>query len=159
MLFTLVLAGLFGYLTFKYTKSFEAWNRQFVWLFVVFGVVYTLMFLSDFFLWKTVARKYLEKNNASSSNWRTRKRKLPPMIVKLRRFKRKFNVNGAYYMWKLYFMEFVESMNQLSNCFTLYLCTLPVHVTSSLALVLSADAFFVFISCNKRRRRQEETGR
>ena len=38
MLFSLGIAGLFVYITFLYTKSFQAWHRPGVWVFMVFAV-------------------------------------------------------------------------------------------------------------------------
>ena len=36
MLFSLGIAGLFVYITYLYTKNFQAWHRPGVWVFMVF---------------------------------------------------------------------------------------------------------------------------
>ena len=51
-----------------------------------------------------------------------------------------FTLNGKYFLWKLYCFEFLESINQIVNMTLIYLCTLPVHVTSILCVVLCLDA-------------------
>ena len=51
MLFSLGIAGLFVYITFLYTKSFQAWHRPGVWVFMVFAVLYMLMTIQYLFIW------------------------------------------------------------------------------------------------------------
>ena len=50
MLFSLGIAGLFVYITFLYTKKFEAWHRPGVWVFMLFAVLYMLSILVYIFL-------------------------------------------------------------------------------------------------------------
>ena len=43
MLFSLGIAGLFVYITYLYTKSFQAWHRPGVWVFMAFALLYVLL--------------------------------------------------------------------------------------------------------------------
>ena len=51
-----------------------------------------------------------------------------------------FKLNGKYFLWKLYFFEIVEGINQIINMKSIYLCTLPLQVTLTLFAILSLDA-------------------
>lgn len=53
-----------------------------------------------------------------------------------------FNINGILFLWKLYLFEFIESINQIVNLATVYLCTLPVEVTASMCILFAIDAFY-----------------
>ena len=52
MLFSLGIAGLFIYITFLYTKKFQAWHRPGVWVFMVFAVLYVVAVEISFFVEK-----------------------------------------------------------------------------------------------------------
>ena len=55
-------------------------------------------------------------------------------------FRSLFKLNGKYFLWRLYYIEFLESINQILNMMSIYLCTLPVQATSILCAILSLDA-------------------
>ena len=61
MLFSLGIAGLFVYITFLYTKKFQAWHRPGVWVFMVFAVLFTLLNLLYIITWKKTAKTYSKK--------------------------------------------------------------------------------------------------
>ena len=61
MLFSFCIAGLFIFITFKYTKGFEAWHREGVWVFMVFAVLFTFLNLLYFITWKKIAKTYSKK--------------------------------------------------------------------------------------------------
>ena len=62
LLFSLLIAGLFVYITFLYTKKFQAWHRPWVWVFMVFSICYTLSILVYLFTWKKIAKSYYKNN-------------------------------------------------------------------------------------------------
>ena len=131
MLFSLGIAGLFVYITFLYTKSFQAWHRPGVWVFMVFAVLFTLLNLLNIITWKKVAKSH-SKNGGE-------KKKSAFIIL---RYKHMFNINGVLYLRKLYLFEFIESINQIVNVTTIYLCMMPIQATTSFCIVLAVDAFY-----------------
>jgi Ca2+/Na+ antiporter len=133
MLFSLGIAGLFVYITFLYTKKFQAWHRPGVWVFMVFAVLYTLMTFLYLCRWKKIAKSF-SKTKA--------KRNSRSLVRKFLQFRKMFRINGVLFLWKLYLFEFIESINQLLNIVTVYPCTIPVEVTSSMCLCLSIDALY-----------------
>ncbi len=131
MLFSFCIAGLFIFITFKYTKGFEAWHREGVWVFMVFAVLFTFLNLLYFITWKKIAKTYSKKDG---------EREKSAFIIL--RYKNMFNINGVLYLRKLYLFEFIESINQIVNVTTVYLCTMPREVTISFCIVLAVDAFY-----------------
>ena len=60
LLFALLNAILFTYVTFLYTKNFQSWNRPRVWLFVIFALFYLLLILKFLCTWKKLAQNFSE---------------------------------------------------------------------------------------------------
>ena len=52
MFFSLFISAMFIYITFLYTKSFRAWHRPFVWLFIVFALLYLLLVVKLLCTWR-----------------------------------------------------------------------------------------------------------
>ncbi len=53
----------------------------------------------------------------------------------------KLQVNGQWFLWKLYVSELFESVQQCINLVTVYLCSLPVEWTAFLCLGLAVECF------------------
>ena len=64
MLFSLGIAGLFVYITFLYTKKFQAWHRPGVWVFMVFAVLYVVLVVKCLWTWRKVATAFTEQQQA-----------------------------------------------------------------------------------------------
>ena len=111
MLFSLGIAGLFVYITYLYTKNFQAWHRPGVWVFMVFAVLYTLFTLMYLFRWKKLAKSY--------SKYKT-DRKNQSLVRKFIQLRKMFSLNGVLFLWKLYLFEFIESINQVVNISAAY---------------------------------------
>ena len=131
LLFPLGISGLFVYITFLYTKDFQVWHRPWVWIFMVLALLYAFLPLVFCLRWKKIAKRFRKVSNSA------RKRSLAGTIF---HFRRLFRLNGKYFLWKLYYFEFLESINQILNMMSIYLCTLPVQATSTLCAILSLDA-------------------
>ena len=50
-------------------------------------------------------------------------------------------INGPFFLWKLYVLEVIESIMQIINFFTVYLCSLPVEVSAIFGIALGMDSF------------------
>ena len=131
LLFPLGISGVFFYITFLYTKGFQAWHRQWVWIFMVMASLYAFLPSHFCLRWKKIVEHFRKVSNSA------RKRSLVRAIF---HFRSLFKLNGKYFLWKLYFFEFLESINQILNMMSIYLCTLPVQATSTLCAILSLDA-------------------
>ena len=64
MLFSLGIAGLFVYITFLYTKKFQAWHRPGVWVFMVFAVLYVVLVVKCLWTWKKMATAFTKEQQA-----------------------------------------------------------------------------------------------
>jgi hypothetical protein len=116
-----------------YTKGFHAWHRPGLWVFMVFSISYTFLILVYLFRWKKIAKSY------STKRWDERHQSYSRKITQIWRA---FGINGVLFLWKLYLFEVLESINQIINLTTVYLCTLPVEATSSMCMIFAMDAFY-----------------
>ena len=141
MFFLLAVAGLFVYITFLYTKSFRAWHREWVWLFLLFAVLYSFLAVLYIFSWKQLVKNLFARLKSRNNLIKVKKGgvSIAKVIMRLRT---DFRINGTLYLWKLYFFEFLESVNQLVNLNTVYLCTLPVEMTTSICFLLAFDSVY-----------------
>jgi len=64
MLFSLGIAALFVYITFLYTKKFQAWHRPGVWVFMVFAVLYVVLVVKCLWTWRKVATAFTKEQQA-----------------------------------------------------------------------------------------------
>ena len=136
LFFSLGIAGLFVYITYLYTKQFQAWHREWVWLCMVFAALYTILGLWYMFRWKQIVLAEKVANTKLTQNKRKRS-----CVRTLSKIKENFSINGPFFLWKLYCLEFVESVNQVLNCVTIYLCALPKEITICMCIVFAIDAF------------------
>ena len=60
MFLSLGVGGLFIYITYMYTKSFQAWFRPWVWTFAVLAMLYGLLVIKWMWTWKHLAETFTE---------------------------------------------------------------------------------------------------
>ena len=124
LLFSLGVAGLFVYITFLYTKGFHAWHRPGVWVFMVFAVLYLLLVAKWCWTWRKVATAFTEQQalNKESQGVRTRSRsaveRAKQAAGNAKNIYQKFQVNGQWFLWKMYVSELFESAQQCLNLVT-----------------------------------------
>ena len=137
MLFSLGITGLFVYIVYLYTKTFQAWHRPGMWVFMVFAFFYTLLPLIYLFSWKKIAKSYTKTQVGSR-----RSQSAEGIFFRLKNMWNMLSINGALFLWKLYLFELIESINQLVNFVTVYLWMFPVEVTVSICVGLSMDSLY-----------------
>ena len=148
MLFSLGIAGLFVYITYLYTKKFQAWHRPGVWVFMVFAVLYVLLVVKCLWTWKKMATAFTKEQQADKDKEQGRLTRSKSAIERAKEAAgnaknvyQKFQVNGQWFLWKLYVSELFESAQQCINLVTVYLCSLPVGWTASMCLGLAIECF------------------
>ncbi len=146
MLFSLGIAGLFVYITFLYTKSFQAWHRPGVWVFMVFAVLYVVLVAKCLWTWKKMATAFTKEQQAEKDKGQGERTRSKSAIERVKQaagnaknIYEKLQVNGQWFLWKLYVSELFESAQQCINLVTVYLCSLPVGWTASICLGLAVD--------------------
>lgn len=138
ILFMLIIAGMFGYITYQYTSYFNNFHREFVWLFMVMGLLFVLVVLYYLIRWKHTANTFMEEER------KTQEETEEAATTFFERAKAKYNsfqIFGKNYLWQLYASEMYESIIQTINIFTVYTCSLPVGWTSVMCIALSIDCF------------------
>mgnify|MGYP001349609292 CR=1 FL=1 len=145
--FSLGIAGLFVYITVLYTKSFQAWHRPWVWLFLVFAALYVLLVVKFLCTWKTMAESFTKLEQICTGGEKDgeligTKSAIKRAKMAARNAKNvyeKLKVNGPWFLWKLYFLELLESAQQCANLLTIYLCSLPVVCTIPVCFGITID--------------------
>ena len=107
LFFLLVLSGFSWYLVYEYTVHLRRFDREWVWIYIVLGVLYILTIIFLLKTWKSVARDYTRRAVTGRDPHRG--------AAGIIHFYRETFINGKYYLWKLYFIELLESFNQLNN--------------------------------------------
>ena len=117
MMLSLAIAGLFVYITSLYTKGFQVWNRHGVWVFMIFALLYVLLVMKFLCGWRKLATSFTEqqqagreKNQDVSQLSRDARNDVKRMAINARVTYNKFQINGQWFLWKLYAFELVESL-------------------------------------------------
>jgi Leucine-rich repeat (LRR) protein len=143
LLFALLIAILFSYIVFLFSRGFIILNRPWLWVFVLFAIFYSSLTLFYSCTWKKIAKVWIIKHRKSTKTPALASHeKDDSFIGKLASCKSKFDINGEFFLWKLLCFEFIESTNQIINLTTMYLCIIPAEFTSRFGIILSIDAFF-----------------
>ena len=118
LLLPLLIAGLMFFGFYLYSYYFQNVEREFVWIFLVLAILYISQtcrsmctqrkvqhVLRNTQLGYTLARQYARSDEGM----------LSLNFAVFKKIYRLFKINGKYYLYKLYFLEYVESINQISN--------------------------------------------
>ena len=133
IVFKLAVGAGHGWLLYEYTSHFRSFTRAGVYIFMFFGIFALVAAAQSILSWEGIALDY----SARALEIRTKQK-----VVGLKAFYAKTFINGPYFLWKLYFTEVLESINQIRNVFEIYLCSLPVQISSAFVWALVLDAFF-----------------
>eukprot|EP00943_MAST-04B_sp_MAST-4B-sp1_P009230 g9230.t1 len=113
---------------------------------MVFAVLYVVLVVKCLWTWRKVATAFTEQQQAvkdKEQNGRTRSKsaveRAKQAAGNAKNVYEKLQVNGEWFLWKLYVFELFESIQQCINLVTVYLCSLPVPVTASMCFLLAVD--------------------
>ena len=123
---------------YLYGGRFE---REGVWVFFTLGVVSCLLALS--FLVRTFMN-VCSKEKKDDVNETEKKEKKEVRIIAVWKavkvcYFALFDVNGKYYLSKMYFSEVFEHTVQVSVMTTTYLCLMPLHITIIVSAILTVE--------------------
>ena len=112
-------------------------SRKWLWVFLLLSILSWVLALS--FILRTVCvacfkQKPVENENEKSR--RNRASRLPWLEVLKAKYDSVFNVNGKYYLTKMYASEAFENGLQLYNMTTIYLCWMPLVLSTVVSVVL-----------------------
>ena len=144
----LVVAALHILVIYISSKKFTYINRDGIWIFIFFAVLYGILFLYLVFRWKKLTTKWLEKNygnkiHASKRFDTVRQVNFNFHVVRqaISWYKDHFGIErGKFYFWRMYTFEFVENWVQLYNIITVYLCMLPLGWSMLFSCVLICES-------------------
>jgi len=146
LFFLIVAVGTFHFIVLLlYATSsdglFANLSRDFVFVFMVFFIMYTLLCIWFIIRWKSLVSTWLTSHYKLNINIpRRSKNNLGRTAIQV--YKENIGLNGKFYLWKLYLYEFIENWVQFANMNELFLCTLPIEWTSFLCTVLIVESSY-----------------
>lgn len=147
LLFMIGVAVFFILLFYFYTDFFRLVDRDWVWVFPTFSCAYVALTLRYLFGWKNIAKSFTEKilseetigTTMNTSNEEGERGKIS-ICTRLGWCKSSFALEGRLFLWKLYFSEIAGIIVQTNNMASIFLCTLPIEITSVLCLLYCIEA-------------------
>ncbi len=122
--------GVLFLLTHDGYSSFRLWNRQFLWVFMIFAVFYLGAFFRFVFpcYWKKKAKRFYERERKPGGRHKIRKKPKNAVVKAYRAYKGLFGLNGKFYLYRLHLFEFLENYVSFYNMAYIYLCSFPHFV-------------------------------
>ena len=145
--YTGILCGLSFNLYSMYNPRFILFGREGAEVFLFWGICFgglILKFAREYIIFFCNNRHRKRKSTISTKNSTSA---LPNdcllYIGKLIRFQTYFEINGKYFLFKMYSMEIAERANQVYNMLTLYVCQLD---TTALYILIAVMMFEIAYS-------------
>ena len=118
----------------EYNPFFHFFQREGAEVFLLWAIVYAMVMVY-------YGRKYIRLICGNGKFPRGRKKYnrhrkncLMRIVCMIYMFKKQFNINGKYFLFKMYLFENIERINQVYNIATIYTCQLD---TTSLYILIS----------------------
>ncbi len=115
-----------------YIFSLAKTGLEGVWVFFALAILSCLLVLS-FIIRICIAIQPTKQNKKEKG----KKDKTPSKIVTC--YKHIFDVNGKYYLMKMYAFELFEHIQQVYSLTTIYVCLMPVEISSMMCAVLTIE--------------------
>jgi hypothetical protein len=131
---TLVLAVGAGNLLIFYfysRKTFRFNGRKWIWVFFVLATLSSLLVVS-----------FIARTCKAILKHERKVKKLPPTsmaVIVIAHYNSIFDVNGKYYLIKMYAAEALEHFQQVYTLTTFYVCSMPVNISSIVCAVLVVE--------------------
>ncbi len=145
-LLVFLMAG-FAILFVKFTSPtsnelFTDLDRDGVWFFGLMFALYFALLIFVLVIWKKRAVESARNKARGAKRNRKHTGCMNNIIILQRLYSSTCGLNGRYYLLKLYFFEILEAFVQIHNLRTIYLCMLPVFVTSIFSAILIIDSMY-----------------
>ena len=133
--FAIALAAGHVYLAAVYTYYFEDLGREMAWAFFFFAALFLLLVVYRLFSWNTVANKAMAmEKKAAKATGRPKTWYGRALLLKSH-----LDINGKWFLAKLYSSEVVQCFVQGYNLVTLYSCALSPGYVFGLCVFLTVD--------------------
>ena len=137
-----------------YSKSinrlFAQIGRPWVWAFYVLGILFFMLWWIFLLRWKKFAADILKANHTKKKLMRYNPETTPfhhiisndddQDVTCISWYSDNFSVNGKYYLWKLYIVEFLENWIQFYNFQQVFSCNLPLEMISIICFVMILES-------------------
>ena len=128
----------------QYYIFLNSFQREGVWVFFALGILSCSLALS--FMARICISIQPKKENKQEDGNKDKKiskiaSALKPVIARYKHF---FDVNGKYYLTKMYASEVFEDTQQVYSLTTIYVCLMPVEISSVVCAVLTVELLSTF---------------
>lgn len=142
----LAMAAASFYVVFEYSFGFRNLNRLFVWFIASIGLAFLCVGLYVAVTWKKTAKACIEDSGDKDSQENDAK----TCKSKLMKLKKDFvEEDGSHYLFKLHVNVVASISVQTWNMIIIYLCTLPLIITSVLLCTIIAFLVHLIWSLSK----------
>jgi len=137
---TVVVLALGGTQFFIFSAYGGGFNREGLWVFFALGILSCLLALS-FMVRICIAIQPKKQKKVEENQEKDKKSSKIAAAVKgvVARYNHLFDVNGKYYLSKMYAAELFEHTQQAYSLTTIYLCLMPVAISSIVCVVLTVE--------------------
>eukprot|EP00942_MAST-04A_sp_MAST-4A-sp1_P012028 g12028.t1 len=140
LLFCASLSGVFILITAIVTRRFTYMDRAWAWIFILLAIFCLLIIIKFLYLWRNLAIRFTNEQQKERNRRVQRSHSAAVRAANnAKNIYSNLQVNGSWFLWKLYFSELIESAQQCNNLANIYLCLLPVEITSPLCFILAMD--------------------
>ena len=131
VLVTLLVLAIGGTQIFVFRSYAGGFGREWLWVFFLLGCLSFL--LAAAILVRTCIAVFVPKNKEEDKG-------TPGAFAALKaRYRDIFDVNGKYFLTKMYAAEAFEHLQQVYSLTTLYVCLMPVEISLVVCVVLSIE--------------------
>jgi hypothetical protein len=135
IMFSMVfLSAIFFYLEYQYSHYFQRTDKVYFGVFIFIGCMCIVPPLYRLVFWKAIVANTAE--NIEKGDTSERK----TCVAKVNGLYKDVQIDGKFFLFVLYIQETLESANQIVNFRTIYLCSLPLSMSSPMCIILGIDA-------------------
>ena len=134
-LVALATGGLHMYMVIQYGGV----RRQYVFVFLCLAILLWGLVVTYLVQYLKLVLKPLKPKRTKARAKHSHGPTCVQLYRKARQAKRQFNINGKYYLWKLYTMELAEHVTQTINFIDVYSCSLEPWAVRLIAFLIVAE--------------------
>ena len=119
------------------------WDRPGLWVLWILLAVYSLFGFKCVCLWKKLVRSFTKEHQTMQYRRLHRAKSATEKLLKAKaeakNFHEKIQINGSFYLWKVYASELLESALQFRNLLLTYSCMFPTEALVFFSVLLTID--------------------
>ena len=138
ILVSMAVLGIGGANMYIFDSYGGRFNREGLWVFFALGVLSFLLVV--WFIVRTCIAIQQKDKKEEKQEEEKKPSKIAAVCATMKtRYNHLFDVNGKYYLTKMYAAELLEHTQQVYSLTTIYVCLMPVEISSILCSLLTVE--------------------